>query len=188
MSPNVQVPGGFYRVLMASMCLLSVSLFAVPTVEASTGSESAETSLQWNLKGGISLFLNSQSKTPSHLFKPAVRFELQVINQWPVRLGTELVAVVAAEEYRLLGGYLTVEAALHEGTVFRFALVGGPGLGTSPPILYSDLRSDSPLGVWGQFGMRAHWTLMSERLWTGVELLSENVTTIALSAMIGARF
>ncbi len=160
--------------------LLLLSLLSMPL---SAAAEKPRTTVA--LKGGVSVFFNTQSFALGHLMKPAVRLEGTYALDDKTRVGVELVGQLAGEDYRLIGGYFTYARALYSGAVYAMELAGGAGIGTAPKILYKDLKTDNAVTIWSQVALRHRWALGS-RFNLGIDVAFENLSTVALSGTFGA--
>jgi len=162
---------------------------AVAVLLSAPGAHAHDTTWSISAKGGVSFFLNSQSLALEHRIKPVVRLEgaFRVIPRFSVAI--ELVAAATSEAgYRLIGGYMLGKAHLYSGDIFQLNLAAGWGLGTGARILSHDLQAEADVAVWLQAGLQFRWALVADRFDLGLDLLSENISTIGASLVAEVHF
>jgi len=145
---------------------------------------------QWiEIKGGVNAFLNGQSNAIPHRVKPVARIEW-VRNYWQdLGFGVELVGVIDGNSgYRFIAAFANAHASLYGGDVFRLLLMGGWGIGTGPPILFTDVSVEASVMVHAHAGLEMRWQVVNELLDLGVDLVSEDLSMVALSAALSFRF
>jgi hypothetical protein len=180
---SVIVIGKLSPVGLALALVLSATLLCSPTAEAH------DTTYSVALKGGVSVFMNAQSSALTHRLKPMVRLEGAFRIKPNFSVAVEFAAAATPEAgYRLLGGYLLGRLHLYQGDIFQFNFSAGGGLGTGARILSADLQAESDVAAWLQAGLQFRWAVITRRLDLGLDLISENISTLGLSAVVEVHF
>lgn len=140
-------------------------------------------------KGGVTAFLNSQSKILEHMLKPVVKLEVGYVALPDLLVGVELSAIADASEfYRVAGATVVGRAAFTRGEVFSFWFGWGAGAGMGPRILAPDLLAQSQVTLWLQAGLLFRWQAVPDVLSFGLDLLNENATLLTAAGSVQLHF
>ena len=128
----------------------------------------------WSLTvgGGVQAFMNAQSFNLGHRLKPTIRLEGEYRLSRAITVGAELVGNVSDANYRLVGGYLNTHAHLYRGTAYQLSILAGTGVGAGPPILSHDLRGQSDVRFWFQWGLEHRWQVVDGLMSSDFDLIS----------------
>ena len=163
----------------ARLSIIALALLGLLVIPASAEAGTPEISV--TAKGGVNFFLNSQSIALEHMLKPMVRLEAAFRTHRRFSLAVELAASTSGGGYRLIGGYILGKFHLYDGDLFSMKFAAGGGLGTGARILATDLQVEAEVAAWMQAGLQFRWSIVKETFALGLDLISENVSSVGLS-------
>ncbi len=181
------MPPSLAALLLLLLLLLAPPALAAPTAGLTRRVDPAPRSAI-SLKGGASIFFQSQSHSAQHQLKPVVRLEVSFRAFARIHLGVELAGVVTANEnYRLIGGILTAQASLVERGLYSLRLRWGFGAGTGPRILSADLATRETLAPWVQVGLGQRFRV-HRSVALGLDVTSDNLSVLSPTLTLDYRF
>lgn len=161
------------------MGLVAIALLVPAPVHAQT---KVEQPARLDARLGTAMFLKSQSLAGQHLFKPSASLALLFPLDPSFWLGAGASGIVTANlDYQAAGGYVLGRAAIVRTTHFEWGLGAGLGVGSNPPILYSDLKSEAPLAPFLSLSTDASWSL-GDRFRLGLAIANEQLSVMHLGA------
>lgn len=159
------------------------------TVDAAADSGLPDARWYVGIKGGVTTFLNSQSKVLEHFMKPVVKLEVGWVALPDLLIGVELSAIADASEYYRVAGVTAVgRAAFYRGDVFSFWFGWGAGAGLGPRILAPDLIAQSQVTLWVQAGLLFRWQVVPDVFSLGIDILNENASLLTTAGTVQLHF